>query len=54
VGECRSCSKCELKRLLEEKTTKDHEMMTIAVLRLHDSGSLEACGIHEVEIIWLS
>jgi hypothetical protein len=44
----------ELERLFEEEATKDHEVMSIAVLRLHNRSSLEARGVHKDYIVWFA
>lgn len=54
MRECRSCCEGEFEGLLEEEATEDHEVVTIAVLRLHDCGGLEARRVHKMEIVWLS
>ena len=40
--------------LFQEKPSKDHKVVSIAVLRLHDRSSLEACRVHEMEVVWLT
>lgn len=38
VGEGRSTTEGELECLLQKKTAKDHKVVTVTVLRLHDHG----------------
>lgn len=54
VGECRSCRERELECLFEEEATKDHKVVSIAVLWLHDGGRLQARRVHEMEVVGLT
>ena len=51
VRESGGGSKGELKGLLQEKATKNHEVVSITVLGLHDGGGLEARRVHEDYIV---
>ena len=51
MGEGGSTAKCKLKRLLEQKTTEDHEVMSIAVLGLHDLRRLHHRAAHVDNVI---
>lgn len=44
----------ELKGLLQEKTTEDHEVVSVAVLRLHYLGSVDAGFVHECYVFGLA
>jgi hypothetical protein len=48
----RRSRKRQFKRLLQQKPAKDHEVVSISVLGLHDGGCLEARGVHEVRVVW--
>lgn len=54
MGECRSRRERELECLFEEKATKDHEVVSIAVLRLHDCSRPQARSVHEMKVIGLA
>jgi hypothetical protein len=41
----------ELEGLFQEETTKDHEVVAVAELRLHDRRSLYLRSVHEVCIV---
>jgi hypothetical protein len=47
-------SEGKLEGLLEKETAEDHEVVSIAVLWLHDCSSLETRGVHEDYVIWFA
>lgn len=51
VGKGGGCGEGELEGLLEEEAAKNHEVVAVAVLGLHDSGSAEDGGIHEMGVV---
>lgn len=44
----------ELEGLFEEEAAEDHEVVSVSELRLHDGCGLEAGGVHEDDIVWLT
>jgi hypothetical protein len=40
--------------LLQQKTTEDHEVVTIAVLGLHDGSGAKDGGVHKMRVIRLA
>ena len=50
---CAACE-CQFKRLLKQKPTEDHEIVTIAILRLHDLRWMHDRWGHEVKVLWLA
>jgi hypothetical protein len=51
VREGGGCRKGKLERLLEEEATENHEMVPVAVLRLHYRSGLETRSIHVDDIV---
>jgi hypothetical protein len=51
VRESGGCRKGKLERLLEEEATENHEVVPVAVLRLHYRSGLETRGIHVDDIV---
>lgn len=54
MGEgCRS-GEGEFEGLFEQEAAEDHEVVPVPILGLHDSGSFELRGIHEVNVVWFT
>lgn len=45
---------CQLERVLQQEAAEDHEVVAVAVLRLHDGGRLQARRVHEVRVVGLA
>jgi hypothetical protein len=45
---------CEFEGLFEKETTEDHELMSVAILRLHDRGRLETRSVHKDDVVGLT
>jgi hypothetical protein len=56
AGVGKGCCGCEseFEGLFEEEAAKDHEVVSVAVLGLHDGRGFELGSIHEVNIVWLT
>ena len=54
VGEGCGATEGQLEGLLEEKATEDHEVVSVAVLRLHYLGRVHAGFVHEYYVLRLS
>lgn len=54
VCETGGATECQLEGLLQKKATKDHKVVAVAVLGLHDVCRGQACLVHEEDVIGLA
>lgn len=50
MGECSSAAECKFESRFQQVAAEDHEVVTVAVLGLHDLGGVEGCGGHVVGV----
>jgi len=54
MRDCRGAGEGKLEGGLEEESTEDHEIVAVAVLRLHYLDGLYAGGVHPEGIVWFT
>ena len=48
----RGTSKGQFKRLFEQEASEDHEVVSVSKLGLHYHRRLQACLVHEKDVVW--